>query len=124
MTPPPMTTTCARSGFCVEDIGRLPLGSVTGRHFFEQPAERGAAELLHCVVVTLHGPFPEVEFQWAGTILDASPQRPAVLGDGALQPGPRDLVPQRTAVIGADEFFEPLDRQSAFAPDVAELEAG
>ena len=124
MTPPPTMTTCARSGSGAVDI--CPYLSVLS----PPPARRretgevGALELVDSTVVTLHGPPPEVEVQWAGAILDAAPQCPAVLADNALQPSTGELVPQPPAVVGGHQLVELLQGQLTFGPRVAQLEAG
>src|SRR6478672_3924662 len=104
MTPPPITTIRARSGSVADKLGSPSRVSVRALHGVEQPVEVGAGELGDRIVVTLHGPFPEIKIHCAGTILDASPQRPAVLRHGALQPGPGELVPRGTAVVGRHQF--------------------
>ena len=90
---------------------------------FEQAGEVRTLELGDGGFVALHPPVPEVEVNCAGGALDAAPQRPAVLGDDALQVGPRGLVPQPAAVVGGDELVELIGGQAALGPDVAEFEA-
>ena len=83
---------------------------VGGVNVFEESGEVGTLELGDGGFVALHPPAPEVEFNCTGGALDAASQRPAVLGDDALQVGAGNLVTQPTAVVGGDELVELLRR--------------
>src|SRR5690242_21127917 len=112
-----MTITWARPG-------SAGAWSVISLGLVKQPGEVRPGHCLSSRLVALHGPGPEIEVERAGAGLDGSPQRPPVLGGQAEQPGPGDLVAQRPAVVLADQIGQPVEIQAAFAPDVAELEAG
>ena len=79
-------------------------------------------ELGHRTLITFHRPFPEVEFDCAGTVLYAAPQCPAVLADDALQVGAGGLVAQPAPVVGGDEIVELVGGHAGLAPGVAQLE--
>src|SRR3978361_548212 len=116
MTPPPMTTTWARSG-------REGATSVVPRRLLEQLAELRAVELGDRPVVLLHAPLPEVEVDLADRALDRSPECPAVLGHQSPEPGPGDAMAAQPPVVRLHQLVELLGGQVGLAPEVAELEA-
>src|SRR3984885_15068290 len=109
-----MITTRARPG-------RL---SVIALRILEQGGEVAGRESGRRSLEALHGPRPEIEVQRARGVLDRAPPGPSVLARQAEQPGPGRLAPPRRAVIGGHQLLQDLHRQTALAPDVAELEAG
>src|SRR5689334_3767329 len=111
-----MITAWARAGRDFGDV--MSSSSVAGCYLVEQPLIAGTAELGDGRLVALHRPVPEVEFECAGTMLDAAPQCPAVFGHDALQVGPRRPVRPRTAVVSGDELVELVEGEPALAPDV------
>src|ERR1700735_352796 len=115
MTPPPMMTTRARPGSSGWSVIALRLA--------EQAGEISSPEPLDRPVEALHRPGPEVEVDRAGSALDGTPQRPPVLARKAKQAGAGDLAVQRPAVIRGDQLGQAVQRQTALAPDIAELEA-
>src|SRR5687768_5516468 len=112
MTPPPMTTTCARSGISgTSDLGQEPVEL--------RPAE-GRLGLLE----PLHAPPVEVEVGGAGGGLDEAPERPAVLAAQRLETDPRQIGRGRRAEVGLGVGVGLLGREVALGRGVAELEAG
>src|SRR3954470_7897478 len=97
MTPPPMTTTRARSGSGVAT-------SVLPRRLLQEIREAGILELRDRPVVLLHRPLPEVELDRAHRVLDGAPEGPAVLGHQPPEPRPRDPVAQHRAVVGLHQL--------------------
>src|ERR1019366_6492038 len=110
-----MTTTRARPG----SAGPAGSPSVIALRLLKQQRKTGRGELRGGGLEPFHRPRPEVEVERASRLLDGSPERPAVLGRQAEQPGPGDLAAQRPAVVRRDKLG-----QAALAPDVAELETG
>src|SRR4051812_12929366 len=121
MTPPPMTTTWARSG---SPLDVSVVTSVVPRGLLEQALELRTVELGHGPVVLLHRPLPEVEVDRADRALDRAPERPAVLRHQSPQPGPGDAVPEQSSVVRLHQLVELLGAEVGLAPEVAELEAG
>src|SRR4051812_7022749 len=121
MTPPPMMTIWARSGSGAVGMGSYR-SSVGCLCVGQQAGKVWSTEFGHSGLVALHRPFPEVEIQRAGAILDASPQRPAVLADDSLETCPRCLVSQPAPVVQRDQFVELIGGQPALGPEVAQLE--
>src|SRR4051794_36797848 len=117
MTPPPMTTTRARSG-------RWEATSVVPRRLLEEVLELRPVELGDRAVVLLHRPLPEVEVDRADRVLDRAPERPAVLRHQSPQARPGDPMAQQLPVVRLHQLVELLAGEVRLAPEVAELEAG
>src|ERR1700689_962764 len=96
MTPPPMTTTRARSGRSAS-VGApstaapsLPSpASVCPCHVDQEPLEVRPGEGGLGPAVLFHPPAPEVEVDGAGAVLDGRPQRPPVLRHDPPEAGGR-----------------------------------
>src|SRR5665213_2429850 len=127
--PPPTITTCAVVTTSVSVAMSVRPCVVVGRSVVpldvgDQALEQGSAEGGDGPLVLLHPPWPEGEVELAGRLLDRGPQGPSILRHQAPQAGPCDLVGQVRAVVGGDQVLELVVVQVAFAPDVAQLEAG
>src|SRR3954471_22689168 len=109
MTPPPMTTTRARSG-------RWEATSVVPRRLLEEGLELRPVELGHRAVVLLHRPLPEVEVDRADRALDRPPQGPAVLGHQPPEPRPGHPMTEQLPVVGLHQLLELLISQVGLAP--------
>src|SRR3954453_8169474 len=125
MTPPPTTTTRARSGsrwFPIRSSSaRRPVGrSVVTYGVLQQRAEPCGGEPARRLVESFLSPCREVELDVAGGGLDRTPERPAVCRHQRLQAHPGQQVPARSPEVGPHELLHLGVVEAALGAGVAE----